>query len=71
MDRQAQRDIRRKLNCCHYHRIAFGDSNGFSAMAFTEEDESTMSAGMNTGHYDWKQLVLNVLHWLSQDQGNN
>lgn len=46
--------------------VAFGDSNGFTAMVFTEEDGSTLSAGMNTDHYDWKQLVLNVLHWLSQ-----
>ena len=47
--------------------VAFGDSNGFTAMVFTEEDWSTLSAGMNTDHYDWKQLVLNVLHWLSQE----
>jgi hypothetical protein len=48
--------------------VAFGDSNGFTAMIFTEADGSTLSAGMNTDHYDWKQLVLNVLHWLSQEQ---
>ena len=46
--------------------VAFGDSNGFTAMVFTEEDGSTVSAGMNTDHYDWKQLVLNVMHWLSE-----
>ena len=45
--------------------VAFGDSNGFTAMVFTEDDGSTLSAGMNTDHYDWKQLVLNVLHSLS------
>lgn len=47
--------------------VAFGDSNGFTAMIFTGADGSTLAAGMNTDHYDWKQLVLNVLHWLSQD----
>ena len=47
--------------------VAFGDSNGFTAMVFTREDGSTVSAGMNTDRYDWKQLVLNVLHWLSPD----
>jgi len=51
--------------------VAFGDSNGFTAMIFTEEDGSILPAGMNIDHYDWKQLVLNVLHWLSQDQVNN
>ena len=45
--------------------VAFGDSNGFTAMIFTAEDGSTTAAGMNTADYDWKQLVLNVLHWLS------
>jgi hypothetical protein len=50
--------------------VAFGDSNGFTAMIFTGEDGSTTPAGMNIDHYDWKQLVLNVLHWLSQDQPN-
>ena len=51
--------------------VAFGDSNGFTAMVFNEEDGSTISAGMNTEHYDWKQLVLNVLHWLSQKKIDN
>ena len=45
--------------------VAFGDSNGFTAMNFKLEDGSTQSAGMNTDNHDWKQLVLNVLHWLS------
>ncbi|MEJ8567907.1 hypothetical protein [Elongatibacter sediminis] len=44
---------------------AFGDSNGFTAMNFEKEDGSALAAGMNTAGYDWKQLVLNVLHWLS------
>ena len=47
--------------------VAFGDSNGFTAMVFTGEDGSTTAAGMNTEHYEWKQLVLNVLHWLSPE----
>ena len=45
--------------------VAFGDSNGFTAMNFKEEDGSSLSAGMNTKNHDWKQFVLNVLHWLS------
>ena len=45
--------------------VAFGDSNGFTAMNFTLEDGSSVSAGMNTENHQWKQLVLNVLHWLS------
>jgi hypothetical protein len=47
--------------------VAFGDSNGFTAMNFKLEDGSSLSAGMNTRNHDWKQLVLNVLHWLSGD----
>ena len=49
--------------------VALGDSNGFTAMNFTREDGSFQSAGMNTVNHDWKQLVLNVLHWLSNDLG--
>jgi hypothetical protein len=45
--------------------VAFGDSNGFTAMNFKQEDGSSVSAGMNTENHQWKQLVLNVLHWLS------
>ena len=45
--------------------VAFGDSNGFTAMNFRLEDGSSVSAGMNTENHQWKQLVLNVLHWLS------
>jgi len=47
--------------------LIFGDSNGFTAMNFDEEDGSVNSFGMNTGHHDWKQMVLNSLHWLSGD----
>jgi hypothetical protein len=47
--------------------VAFGDSNGFTAMNFKLEDGPPLSVGMNTQNHDWKQLVLNVLHWLSGD----
>lgn len=45
--------------------VAFGDSNGFTAMRFKLENEASISAGMNTKGYDWKNMVLNTLHWLS------
>ena len=45
--------------------VALADSNGFTAMNFKLEDGSSLSAGMNTENHDWKQFVLNVLHWLS------
>ena len=45
--------------------VAFGDSNGFTAMNFRLEDGSSRAVGMNTENHDWKQFVLNVLHWLS------
>jgi len=45
--------------------VAFGDSNGFTAMIFDTTDGSKQKAGMNLAGYDWKQFVLNTLHWLS------
>lgn len=45
--------------------VALGDSNGFTAMIFDNEDGSKQAAGMNLEEYDWKQFVLNTLHWLS------
>jgi hypothetical protein len=45
--------------------VAFGDSNGFTAMDYEMEDGSSRSIGMNTENHQWKQFVLNVLHWLS------
>lgn len=45
--------------------LAFGDSNGFTAMNFKKEDGGHTSSGMNTEGHDWKQFVLNSLHWLS------
>lgn len=45
--------------------VAFGDSNGFTAMIFDTKDGSKLKAGMNLEGYDWKQFVLNTLYWLS------
>ncbi len=45
--------------------IAFADSNGFTAMNFNAKDGTFQSLGMNTTPYDWKQFVLNTLHWAS------
>lgn len=45
--------------------LAFGDSNGFTAMNFDLGDGPLLSAGMNTTNHEWKQFVLNSLHWLS------
>ena len=45
--------------------VAFGDSNGFTAMIFDNEDGSKMYAGMNSKGYDWKNFVLNTFDWLS------
>ena len=47
--------------------VAMGDSNGFTAMIFNQEDGSQQAAGMNLEGYDWKKFVLNTLHWLSGD----
>ena len=44
--------------------VAFGDANGFTAMAAQVGDELILS-GMSLPGYDWKQFVLNTLHWLS------
>lgn len=47
--------------------VALGDSNGFTAMIFNGKDGSNQAAGMNLKEYDWKQFVLNTLHWLSSE----
>jgi len=47
--------------------VALGDSNGFVAMIFDEDDGTKQKAGMNLENYDWKQFVLNTLHWLSTE----
>ena len=44
--------------------VALGDVNGFTAM-FIKSGEYKLSAGMQVSGYDWKQFVLNTLHWLS------
>ena len=46
--------------------VAFGDSNGFTAMIFNNVDGSKMYAGMNSEGYDWKNFVLNTFDWLSK-----
>lgn len=47
--------------------VAIGDSNGFTAMVFDQKDGTKQKAGMNLENYDWKQFVLNTLHWLSTE----
>ena len=47
--------------------VALGDSNGFTAMIFDGENGAKQKAGMNLKEYDWKQFVLNTLHWLSSE----
>lgn len=47
--------------------VAFGDSNGFTALLFPGPDGTTRALGMNTPHHDWKRLVRNVLRWLAPD----
>ena len=44
--------------------VALGDCNGFTAMIIKSR-EYKLSAGMQVSGYDWKQFVLNTLHWLS------
>lgn len=43
---------------------ALGDCNGFTAMSL-KSGGYKLSAGMQVSVYDWKQFVLNTLHWLS------
>ena len=44
--------------------VALGDCNGFIAMN-VKSGGYKLSAGMQVSGYDWKQFVLNTLHWLS------
>jgi len=44
--------------------VAMGDCNGFTAM-YVDNSGKKFSAGMQVEKYDWKQFVLNTLHWLS------
>ena len=44
--------------------VALGDCNGFTAMSL-KSGGYKLSAGMQVSGYDWKQFVLNTLHWLS------
>jgi hypothetical protein len=45
--------------------IALGDCNGFTAM-YVNTGGKKFSAGMQVEAYDWRQFVLNSLHWLSK-----
>ena len=45
--------------------FAMGDCNGFTAM-YAMKGNKKSSAGMQVPNYDWKQFVLNTLHWLSK-----
>ena len=44
--------------------VALGDCNGFTAM-YVKSGGKRLSAGMQVEQYDWKQFVLNTLHWLA------
>lgn len=43
--------------------VALGDCNGFTAM-YINNAEKKFSLGMQVTEYDWRQFVLNTLHWL-------
>ena len=45
--------------------VALGDCNGFTAM-YVSSGGKKFSAGMQVEEYDWRQFVLNSLHWLSK-----
>lgn len=45
--------------------VALGDCNGFTAM-YVNSGGKKFSAGMQVEQYDWRQFVLNTLHWLSK-----
>jgi hypothetical protein len=42
-----------------------GDCNGFTAM-YVNTGGKRFYAGMQVEEYDWKQFVLNTIHWLSE-----
>jgi len=44
--------------------VALGDCNGFTAM-YINTGGKKFSAGMQVEEFDWKQFVLNTLHWSS------
>jgi len=45
--------------------VALGDCNGFTAM-YVYSGGKKLSVGMQVKEYDWKQFVLNTLHWLTK-----
>ena len=46
--------------------LAFGDANGFTAMRVDMNGEAPFACGMTLENSDWKQFVLNAMHWLSE-----
>ncbi len=44
--------------------VALGDCNGFTSM-YVNNGGKKFSAGMQVEEFDWKQFVLNTLHWSS------
>lgn len=44
--------------------MAMGDCNGFTAM-YVNTNGKRFYAGMQVEEFDWKQFVLNTIHWLS------
>ena len=46
--------------------VALGDANGFTAMSIEMDGEDPFPCGMTLEDCDWKQFVLNVMHWLSE-----
>lgn len=45
--------------------VALGDCNGFTAMYINMGAGKKFFAGMQVSDHNWKQFVLNTLHWLS------
>ena len=45
--------------------MAMGDCNGFTAM-YVNTGGKRFYAGMQVEEYDWRQFVLNTIHWLSE-----
>jgi hypothetical protein len=46
--------------------VALGDCNGFTAMYIPMGAGKNFYAGMQVPNHNWKQFVLNTLHWLSK-----
>ncbi|MGS2721487.1 hypothetical protein [Paraglaciecola aestuariivivens] len=46
--------------------VIFGDSNGFTAMIFNNDDGSQSIAGFTAPNSQWQQMALNTLRWLTK-----